>query len=90
MIKAEVVSMAKSEILSMAVREQVKVKFLYGLNEVVLDPYFILFEEDGTKAIYGKSSNEGDLRRYSCKKMANIRLLKMHFNPVIPVSPSYN
>lgn len=82
--------MVKSEILSMAIKEQVKVRFLYGLNEIILDPYFILFEEDGTKAIYGMSAGGGDLRRYSCKKMANIKLLTMHFQPIVPVSPSYN
>ncbi|MBI5727531.1 MAG: hypothetical protein HY965_06740 [Ignavibacteriales bacterium] len=82
--------MVKSEILSMAIREQVKVRFLYGFNEVVLDPYFILFEEDGTKAIYGMSSGSDDLRRFSCGKMANIKLLELHFQPIVPVSPSYN
>lgn len=73
-----------------AIQNKVQIRFLYGWREVVLDPYFILFEEDGTKAIYGMSSDSGSLCKFSFRKMLNIKLLSMHFNPVVPVSPSYN
>ncbi|MCE1187707.1 MAG: hypothetical protein LWX56_01090 [Ignavibacteria bacterium] len=82
--------MIKTEILTKAITEQVQVRFYYGLNEVVMDPYFILFEEDGTKAIYGMTAGNCALRRFSFKKIANIRLLPLHFEPIVPVSPSFN
>ena len=83
--------MAKSELFSQAIKDRTKVRFYYELREVILDPYFIFTEEDGTKAIYGKSFNNSKLNKFDFERIVNIRLLPLqHFIPVVPVSPSLN
>lgn len=76
----------------MAIRDRIKVRFYYNLNEEVMEPYFIFEEIDGSKALYGRS-NAGKNRivKFTFKKIANIRLLtNEHFIPIIPVSPMLN
>lgn len=83
--------MSKSDIFSHAIQERVKVRFYYGLKEYILDPYFIFYEEDGTKALYGKSNRRDEPMKFDFEKIANIRVLKLErYIPEIPTSPFLN
>ncbi len=81
----------KSEIFSKAIRDRNKIRFFYGLSEVVIDPYFISTSTDGCKVIYGKSSSSSEIKEFYYRKIANIRILNgSHFTPVIPILPEWN
>ncbi len=83
--------MIKSEIFEQAITNRMKVRFYYNLNEEVLDPYFIFIEEDGTKALYGRSNLGRKMKKFDFEKIANIRILPSEsFIPNIPLSPIYN
>lgn len=77
----------KSEIFSLAIWRRNKIKFLYGLNEVVLDPYYITVERSGKKVIYGKVYNSSEVKKFEYNKIANIKVLAHRFSPVIPIIP---
>ena len=76
----------KSEIFSLAIYNRNKVSFLYGLNEVLLDPYYISREQNGKKVIYGRAFNQSEVRKFEYKKIANIKIIKdAKFSPIIPI-----
>ncbi len=80
----------KSEIFENAIYNRNQISFLYGLSEVVLDPYFI-GRESGRKVIYGKILNSSEIRKFEFFKIANIKILRrMKFSPVIPIIPHIN
>lgn len=76
----------KSEIFSFAIKNRNRVRFLYGLNEIMLDPYYITREKNGQKVIYGRTYNSSEIRKFEYKKIANIKVLKdLRFSPIIPI-----
>jgi hypothetical protein len=76
----------KSEIFSSAIHNRNKIKFLYGLNEVLLDPYYISREMGGRKVIYGRMYNSSEIRKFEFKKITNIKVLEnKKFSPIIPI-----
>ncbi len=81
----------KSEIFSQAIKEGRSLRFYYQLKEIILDPYFIFTEEDGTKALYGKSYSTSRLTKFDFERIVNIRLLPLReVKPIMPVSPLLN
>jgi len=72
----------------MAISRRNKIKFLYGLNEVVLDPYYISTERSGKKFIYGKVYNSSIIKKFEYTRIANIKVLQNRFSPVIPIIPA--
>jgi tricorn protease-like protein len=76
----------KSEIFSSAIYNRNKIKFLYGLNEIVLDPYYISREISGRKVIYGKMYNSCEIKRFEYQKISNIKVIEnKKFSPIIPI-----
>jgi hypothetical protein len=41
----------KSEIFFNAIQKRNKIRFYYGINETIIDPYFITIEHNGKKVI---------------------------------------
>jgi len=80
----------KSEIFENAIFNRNQIRFLYGLNEIVLDPYFI-GRESGRKVIYGKLLNSSEIRKFKFYKIANIKIIgRIRFTPLIPIIPHIN
>jgi hypothetical protein len=76
----------KSEIFSSAITNRNKIRFLYGLSEVVLDPYYISMERSGKKVIYGKVLTSNEIKKFEYHRIANIKVLRnIRFSPVIPI-----
>jgi hypothetical protein len=76
----------KSEIFSFAINNRKQIKFLYGLQEVVIEPYYYTRGKDGKKVIYGKMYSTNQIRKFEYEKIANIRVLKTgRFSPIIPI-----
>ncbi len=76
----------KSELFSSAIMNRNRVRFLYQLNEVVLDPYFITREKNGKKVIYGRMNNSNEIKKFEYDRIVNIRILKSRrFSPIIPL-----
>lgn len=78
----------KSQLFSSAIMNRNRVRFLYKLNEVVLDPYYITVEKTGKKVIYGRMYNSNEIRKFEYDRIANIRILNARrFSPIIPLMP---
>ncbi len=76
----------KTEIFSSAIYNRNKIRFLYGLNEILLDPYYISREKDGRKVIYGRMFNSHEIRKFEYYRISNIKILKnKRFSPIIPI-----
>ena len=76
----------KTEIFSSAIYNRNKITFLYGLNKIVIDPYYISKEKDGKKVIYGKVFNSSEIRKFEYQRISNIKVLKnVRFSPIIPI-----
>ncbi|MHB8578507.1 MAG: hypothetical protein ACYDA4_01435 [Ignavibacteriaceae bacterium] len=76
----------KSEIFSTAISNRNKIKFLYDMKEIMLDPYFISRELSGKKVIYGRAFNSGEIKKFAYDKISNIKILRhLKFSPIIPI-----
>ena len=78
----------KTEIFLSAIRNRNNLRFLYGLKETIIEPYYISRESSGKKVIYGKVSRSNEVRRFDYNQITNIRVMKnIRFSPVIPIIP---
>lgn len=77
----------KSHIFSWAISNRYKVRFLYGIEEVVLDPYYFCIDKSGRKVIYGKTDYSNSIKRYEFGRIVNIKILNnVRFSPIIPLA----
>ncbi|HQF42614.1 MAG TPA: hypothetical protein PK073_06845 [Ignavibacteriaceae bacterium] len=78
----------KTEIFKTAIKNRNRLKFLYGLDEFLIEPYYIMTDKNGNKVIYGKISGSSEIRKFAYNKIANIKVLeKRKFSPIIPIIP---
>lgn len=78
----------KTEIFKSAIKNRNSVKFLYGLNETMIEPYYISVEKNGSKVIYGKVFHSSEIKKFNYNKIANIKVMdKKRFSPIIPLIP---
>lgn len=76
----------KSDIFSKAISDRNKVRFLYGFSEVVLEPYYIAYNKNGKKVIYGRISSTHEIKMFEYEKIMNIKILAYNkFSPIIPI-----
>ncbi len=76
----------KSEIFSTAISNRNRIKFLYDMNEILIDPYFISKGKNGKKVIYGRLFNSSEIKKFEYEKITNIKILNnLRFSPVIPI-----
>ena len=81
----------KSEIFNSAILGRRKLKFLYKLNSVELEPYFLALNRDGNKVIYGRVNNSSNIKMFEFNKILNIKVLDhSKFSPIIPILPILN
>ena len=76
----------KTDIFSSAISGRNSISFLYSLNKVTIDPYYISREKNGKKVIYGKVRNSSEIKKFEFDKIVNIKILgRDRFSPVIPI-----
>ncbi len=76
----------KTTIFNWAINNRYKLKFLYDLNEIVLEPYIISTNRYGKKVIYGRISNTKEIKVFEYDKIYNLKVLNMSkFSPIIPI-----
>lgn len=76
----------KSEIFYNAINHRNKIRFLYGMEEIVMDPYFITTDKKGSKVIYGRPVSSKQIRKFEYGRIANIKVLRtFKFSPIIPI-----
>jgi hypothetical protein len=76
----------KSEIFAKAILSRKRVRFIYNLDEVILEPYFISKSLNGKKVIYGRPNNSSEIKKYEYNKIYNIKVLDFKkFSPIIPI-----
>jgi hypothetical protein len=77
----------KSDIFIQAIRNRNNLQFLYELQEVNLEPYYISKNTYGRKIIYGRLRSTNEIRKFEYNKIANIRILQsFRFSPLIPIN----
>lgn len=81
----------KTEIFSSAIYNRNKIRFIYGLDEVLLEPYYIMREKSGKKVVYGRANNSNEVKKFEFNRIANIKVLgTARFSPIIRVSGLLN
>jgi hypothetical protein len=81
----------KSQIFTSAIYNRNKIKFLYGLKEVTLEPYYITIEKSGKKVIYGRLNNSSEIHKFEFSRIANIKVIKgVRFSPIIRINGLIN
>jgi len=77
----------KTDIFKRAIRKRNNLRFLYGLEEINLEPYYIAKNRIGKKVIYGRLSNTNVVRKFEYDRIANIRIIEsIRFSPRIPIN----
>jgi hypothetical protein len=74
----------KTKIFSDAIIKRNQIKFLYGFDEVVLEPYYITRDKLGKKVIYGRVTNSCEIKKFEYSLIANIKVFsERRFSPRI-------
>jgi hypothetical protein len=77
----------KSDIFIQAIRNRNNLRFLYCLEEVNLEPYYITKSRSGKKVIYGRLKSTNEIKKFEYEKIANIRIVEsFRFSPRIPIN----
>jgi hypothetical protein len=77
----------KSDIFIQAIRNRNNLKFLYYLEEINLEPYYITKNHSGKKVIYGRLKSTNEIRKFEYEKIANIKIVEsFRFSPRIPIN----
>jgi hypothetical protein len=77
----------KTEIFIQAIKNRNNLQFLYGLQVVNLEPYYISKNKSGKKIIYGRLKNSNEIRKFEYNKIANIKIIEsFRFSPRIPIN----
>lgn len=88
MAKLRKVQLMKTDIFSAAIYSRSNLRFLYDLQEIFIEPYYITRERSGKKVIYGRVKKTNEVRKFEYEKISNIRVLNnFRFSPVIPIIP---
>ena len=81
----------KSQIFNSAISSRKKLKFLYKLDQVELEPYYVAQNKAGEKVIYGRVNNSSNIRMFEFNKIFNIKVLEnSRFSPIIPILQHMN
>ena len=76
----------KSEIFTSAINRRNRIRFIYGTEEILIEPYYLSKERNGKKVIYGRMCNTNEIKKFEYNKIANIKILKGNkFSPIIPI-----
>jgi hypothetical protein len=74
----------KTQIFSEAISKRNQIKFLYGLDEVLLEPYYIAKDKFGKKVLYGRVTNSSEIKKFEYCLIANIKVFgNKKFSPRI-------
>ncbi len=88
MAKLRKEKLMKTDIFSAAIYSRSNLRFLYDLQEILIEPYYITRERSGKKVIYGRVRKTNEVRKFNYEKISNIRVLNnFRFSPVIPIIP---
>ncbi len=78
----------KTDLFSEAIRNRNKLKFIYDLEEIVMDPYYLTVNKLGSKVVFGRVSSTNEVRQFQYNKIYNIKVLDYtKFSPIIPILP---
>jgi hypothetical protein len=76
----------KSDIFITAIRNRNYLRFLYGLQEINIEPYYIARERSGRKVIYGRVNTTKEIKKFEYDRIANIKVVDtFKFSPIIPI-----
>lgn len=77
----------KTDIFTQAIRNRNNLQFLYGLQEINIEPYYIAKNRSEKKVIYGRLKNTNEIRKFEYNKIANIKVIEsFRFSPRIPIN----
>lgn len=77
----------KTDIFIQAIRNRNNLQFLYNLQEVSIEPYYLSKNTFGRKVIYGRLRSTNEIRKFEYNRIANIRILEsFRFSPLIPIN----
>ncbi len=81
----------KTLIFTNAIINRNRIKFLYGLNEIIIEPLHITKNRKGKKILYGKVIGTNEIKCFEYNKISNIKTLNYEkFSPIIPIIPLFN
>jgi hypothetical protein len=59
----------KTNLFADAIKNRNKLRFLYNLNEVVLDPYYVTTDKLGDKVVFGRISHTNEVKMFRYNKI---------------------
>jgi hypothetical protein len=78
----------KTLIFAAAIRNRRRVRFVYNLREITLEPYYISMNKTGRKVIFGRVDSTNEIKAFEYAKIFNIKVMSNIFSPIIPILPA--
>jgi hypothetical protein len=81
----------KTQIFEAAIRNRNRISFIYNFIQVFIEPYYMTFEKDGSKVLYGKILQNNEIKKFDLNKIANIKVVEgRKFAPIVQLIPVEN
>lgn len=81
----------KTSIFNSAISNRSKIRFLYGMKEITLEPYYVSVNKKGKKVLFGRLNGSNSIKVFEFCNIYNIKVLQLNkFSPIIPIIASYN
>lgn len=78
----------KTELFTSAIKSRNKLRFLYNLEEVIMEPYYTTQNRAGKKVLFGRINSSYEIKMFEYDQIINIRVLDhTKFSPIIPILP---
>jgi hypothetical protein len=78
----------KTKLFSQAIRNRNKLRFIYEMEEIVVDPYYLTVNKLGDKVVFGRVSSSNEVKQFQYNRIYNIKVLDYtKFSPIIPILP---
>ncbi len=78
----------KTDLFTTAIKNRFRLRFLYNLDEVTMEPYYISCNKAGKKVLFGRVNGKFEISMFDYNKIANIKpLAESRFSPIIPILP---
>jgi hypothetical protein len=78
----------KTELFTAAIKNRYRLRFLYDMEEITLEPYYLAKNKAGKKVLFGRVNNSLEVAMFDYKRIANIKTMSdSKFYPIIPILP---
>jgi hypothetical protein len=80
----------RDEIIKIAIKNRTRIRFRYGINSIIVEPYFYKQNNSGKQTLYGRIVSKNEIGKFDFDKIIDVTTFnRRKFSPIIPITQLY-